>query len=119
MGGWILTILDCLRGTAAPQKPGSAVQQRSDWAVPVLAVPVPVTIEYNFPPRVLTRSLRSSNELWHFVRSWFMSGCLIGCLLDEDGSDQTDGILPNRAHGVLDVVEVASQLLSGVSEDTI
>ena len=45
-----------------------------------------------------------------------MSGCLIGCLLDEDGSDQTDGILPNRAHGVLDVVEVASQFLFGVSD---
>jgi hypothetical protein len=53
--------------------------------------------------------LVQSNELWNFVRSWFVSGCVLGCVLEqEDAEDPPDGVLPNRAHGVLDVVEVES-----------
>merc|ERR1719324_844905 len=54
--------------------------------------------------------LVQSNELWNFVRSWFISGCVLGCVLEqEDAADEPpDGVLPNRAHGVLDVVEVES-----------
>lgn len=56
--------------------------------------------------------LVQSGNMWHFVRSWFSSGCLIGCVLEsvdeEETGEQGDGILPHCLYGVLDVLEVDS-----------
>jgi hypothetical protein len=55
------------------------------------------------------QSLANSGELWHFVRNWFITGCLLACVLEEEESSEAaehpDGILPNVAYGILDVVE--------------
>eukprot|EP00746_Dinoflagellata_sp_MGD_P167497 gnl/MRDRNA2_/MRDRNA2_98175_c0_seq1.p1 gnl/MRDRNA2_/MRDRNA2_98175_c0~~gnl/MRDRNA2_/MRDRNA2_98175_c0_seq1.p1 ORF type:complete len:1012 (+),score=238.22 gnl/MRDRNA2_/MRDRNA2_98175_c0_seq1:86-3121(+) len=55
------------------------------------------------------QNLAQSGELWHFVRNWFITGCLLACVLEEDESNEAaehpDGILPNLAYGILDVVE--------------
>lgn len=56
------------------------------------------------------RGLVSSGEMWHFVRNWFVTGCLLACIIeDEDGTgvdEHAEGILPNLAYGILDVTEV-------------
>jgi len=63
----------------------------------------------------LTRSPASdwaaSGELWHMVKRWFSSGCLMAVVLEEEEDDDltevtADGILPNHAYGILDVAEV-------------
>merc|ERR1719327_1088776 len=55
------------------------------------------------------QNLAQSGELWHFVRNWFITGCLLACILEEEESSEAaehpDGILPNVAYGILDVVE--------------